>query len=92
MYWFPRTKIGKFSFWLGVSAFVLMYLQYWAAMLFQTSVFWPGILVMVGILAAGVCSVVAFVKYKERGVLLLVPALIGCFGLLFVLGELFFPH
>jgi hypothetical protein len=92
MYWFPKTIIGKVAFWLGVSAFVLMYLQYWFAMIFKTSVMFPGALVVVFMIAAGVIAVIALTKYKDRGILLYLPAVIGCLGLLLVLGELLFPH
>jgi len=92
VYWFPKTKIGRISFWVGVSAFVLLYVQYWLAMLFQTSIIFPGLLALFCILVAGASSILALTKYKDRSILLFVPALIGCFGLLLVLGEFLFPH
>lgn len=102
MRWFPTTKIGKISFWLGVSSFGLMFIQYWTAMIMQKidplgqsagSVFViPGILAIMGILIAGVTSVIALTKYKDRAILLFIPVLIGLFGLFLVAGELFFPH
>jgi len=92
MYWFPKSKIGRISFWLGVSAFILMFLQYWIAMLFQTSFILPGILVMVAIIASGVSAVIALIKHKDKAILLIIPLLIGLFGIFFVIGELVFPH
>jgi len=92
MYWFPKSLLGKISFWIFVTAFALMYLQYWAAMLFKTSVFLPGLLVMVGILGAGIASVIALVK-KDRAILLWITGVVGClFPLAFLVGELFLPH
>jgi hypothetical protein len=93
MRWFPTTKIGKISFWVGVGAFILLYLQYWYAMLFQTSVS-PvlGLLPMLCILAAGVGSVVALTKYRDRAILLFLSAGIGALALLFLVGEFLFPH
>ena len=93
MYWFPKSKVGRISFWVGISAFVLMYLQYWIAMLFNTSIPIPlGLLAIIGLIAAGIISVIALTKYKDRAILLFMPALAGLFGLLLVAGELFFPH
>ena len=58
----------------------------------QMFVIAPGILTMLCILTAGVMSVIALTKYKDHAILLFVPALIGAFGLLFVIGEFIFPH
>jgi len=93
MHWFPKTKIGKISFWVGVSAFILIYLQYWLAMLFQKSAPIPlGLLAMLCLCVAGVTSIISLTKYRDHAILLFVSALIGCLGVLFVLGEFLFPH
>ena len=93
MYGFPKTKIGKISFWIAISAFILMYLQYWYAMLFKTSV--PpimGLLAVLCVCVAGVTSIIALTKYRDHAILLFLSALIGVFGFLLVIGEFFFPH
>jgi hypothetical protein len=93
MRWFPKSKLGKVSFWAGISGFALVYLQYWFAMLFQTSV--PpvmGILAMLCVCAAGVTSVISLTKYGDRAILLFLSAFIGLLGIVFVLGEFLFPH
>jgi len=93
MYWFPKTKIGKISFWVGVSAFVLVYAQYWLAMLFQaSSPILLGIITMICVCVSGVTSIVALTKYRDRAILLFLSAAIGAMGILFVLGEFLFPH
>lgn len=93
MYWFPKTKIGKVSFWIGVAAFIIMYLQYWVAMLFKISIpGYSGFLAVILILGAGISSVVALTKYKDKAILLFVSAFIGMLGLLLVIGEFVFPH
>ncbi len=93
MHWFPNSRIGKISFWVGVAAFVLMYAQYWFAMATSLSIPVPlGIVVIVCICAAGIGSVVALTKYRDRAILLFLSALIGLFGFVFVLGEFLFPH
>jgi|GEM_PF-2751417 len=92
MHWYPTTTIGKTSWWMGVTGFVLLYVQYWVAMLFKTSVFLPGFLVIVLILCAGIGSVLALTKYRDRAILLVLSTAIGAFGLLMIIGELVFPH
>lgn len=93
MRWFPKSKIGKISFWVGVAAFVLMYSQYWFAMITSLSIPVPlGIIVIVCMCASGIGSVVALTKYRDRAILLYLSALIGAFGLLLILGEFLFPH
>jgi hypothetical protein len=93
MDWYPKTKIGKFSFWVGISAFILVYVQYWLAMAFDVSIpILLGVLAMLCIVAAGVGSIIAITKYRDRTILLFVSALIGCLGMLFLLGEFLFPH
>ena len=92
MNWLPKTKIGKISFWIGISAFVLVYLQYWIAMIFQASISpWIGLVPMACELGAGIGSFIAIIKYRERAILIFVTAIIGVLGLLFVMGELLLP-
>jgi hypothetical protein len=92
MYFYPRSKIGRVSFWLAVVSLALMYVQYWFAMIFETSVRFPGLLVVLGICAGGVSAVVALTKYKDQAVLLIIAAIIGLLGFAMVIGELLLPH
>lgn len=101
MYWFPKTKIGKIALYVTIAGFVLIFLQYWIGMVIyagvtEETVRWefivPGFLAMACVLAGGVCAVLSLTKYKDRAILLFVPALIGLLGLLFLVGELIFPH
>ena len=104
MYAYPKTRIGKFAFWLAVSGFVVIYAQYWLTMLLQDSGGFLdaglmlnfkialGILAMIVVMVAGVLSVIAITKHRDRAILLFVSAFIGCMGLLFILGEFLLPH
>ena len=42
--------------------------------------------------AAGIASFVAIVRRRERGLLLLLPAVLGIIALIFILGEVLVPH
>ena len=93
MYWFPKSKMGKVSFWLGISSFALLFIQYWISMLFHATLPIPiGFLTVICMLVAGILSVIALVRRQDHAILLFVPALFGLLGLFFVLGELIFQH
>ena len=101
MYWMPKTKIGKISFWICISAFVLLFSQYWLSMLFSNNCVGdlcpdpggfsilvkvvPGILAIALILITCVTSLIAIVKYHDRAILLFLPVLIGFMGIIFIL-------
>jgi hypothetical protein len=93
MYWMPSSRVGKTSFWVAVVAFAFIYCQYWLAMILQVSIPAPlGILPVICLIAAGIASVVAWAKFKDRAILLMLSALFGLFGLILILGELILPH
>ncbi|KHO46089.1 MAG: hypothetical protein QS98_C0005G0036 [archaeon GW2011_AR3] len=101
MYWFPKTKIGKVSFWLTVSAFAYIHIQYGVAIMIagpgnddvaRFYVIIPGLVAMLLVIAGGISSVVATIKHKDRAWLLYIPMLMGVGGILFLLGEFLFPH
>jgi ribosomal protein S18 acetylase RimI-like enzyme len=72
---------------------VMLYVQYWYAMLFKVSMpIFSGFLSILFLLAGGVTSIIALTKYKDRVILLFVSAFFGLLGLMFILGELFFPN
>lgn len=89
----PKTKIGKISFWLVVTGFVLMYMQYWIAMASGLSI--PpviGILPLGVIVICGIASIMSIVRYRDRAILLFLSSLLGILGVLFIIGEFVFPH
>jgi hypothetical protein len=138
MQWLPKTKIGKISFWMVISGFLVIVLlnvigelafcndcpdgylieghvcnpacYYSTPACLSPSIastcntnlvdtlMWRiiditlGLLSMISIISGGVLSFIALFKKKDRALLLYVPLLIGVLGLLFLLGELLFPH
>ena len=95
----PGTKLGSWSFWLGVT-FVVMFL-------INSLVFMPtsgeapwrqvilpfyGITMMLSGLAAGIVGLVAVIRQHERSLLVWLTLLPGAFVLFFLLGEFLFPH
>lgn len=93
MRWYPTTPTGRISLWVGVSAFAIVYLQYWSALLTGLSV--PpvsGIAVVALLIAAGVGAAIASLKHRDRAILVYLPVLLGLLGVAFVVGELLFPH
>ena len=118
IYFMPKTKIGKISFWLvicGVLVIILMNIIVgqmqkndicnaedicqpapgdWEAnqtFVLITNII-PSLLAMGCILIAGITSIVAIIKYKDRAIFLFISALIGLLGILFVIGEFAVPH
>lgn len=52
----------------------------------------PSLLAMAAICTAGITSIVAIAKYRDRAILLFLSSLLGIMGMLFVLGEIFIEH
>lgn len=96
MYFMPKTKIGKISFWLGVSSFAGIYLNYWLSLLGANfpRIFMIifGIILICVVISCGITSIVAIIKYKDHAISLFLSALIGILGILFVIGEFVFSH
>jgi cytochrome bd-type quinol oxidase subunit 2 len=89
----PKTKIGKWSFWIVLLSFVSIYVTYWLSMIgLNITTPFPGFILMSFVLVFGVLSFVSLVKYKDKSILLIASSLLGLLGLAFALGELFFPH
>jgi hypothetical protein len=93
----PKTRIGKWSFWVVVISFALVYVNYWTSMILQSMginfrIMLPGFLLMGVILIFGFLSFLSIVKYKDKSILLILTSILGLIGLAFTLGELFFPH
>jgi len=91
MKFMPKTKIGKWSFWLAILGLVLMYSSYWIAIGFGISI--PpviGLLSIVFMLISGITSAVSIIKYKDRAISLFISLLIGLFAIFLILGEFLF--
>ena len=117
MYWFPKTKMGKISFWLvifGILVIILMNIMStimsrndicdaegcepapgdWElnfVFMFFTRIF-ISLLAMGCVVIAGITSIIAITKYRDRAILLFLSALLGIMGIMFVLGEILVPH
>jgi len=93
IYFLPKTKIGRISFWIVIVCFIGIYLQYWIAMATKSSILlFFGVSFMDALVTCGIISIVAIVKYRDYAILLFLSALIGIMGILFVLGEFLVPH
>jgi len=136
VYFFPKTKIGKISLWLGLSGLIVIILLNIISENFYCGICpegykkngdicnpecyynnppclspsvetfcnmrendsWNifniiiGLLAIASILGSGIMSFISIIKYRERAILIFIPALLGVLGLIFVLGEIFVPH
>jgi len=98
---FPKTKLVKWALGLVVLFFLLFFLfQVLAAsgqrggetffdnLLLSIPVFLAG----VSAISAGICGVVAIIKFGERAISVFLIVLLGILGFIFILGEFMFPH
>ncbi|MEK6906213.1 MAG: hypothetical protein AABW81_01180 [Nanoarchaeota archaeon] len=93
MRFFPKTGIGKISFYLAVIGLILIFVPYWIAMAFKISMPPVSGFLSVGlIIISGVTSVVSITKYKDRVIALFISALIGLFEVILVFGKFLFAH
>ena len=98
----PKTRLGKWSVGLVILFFFLL-----ATGIFVVSVFrqtggetiFDNLAISIPMLGSGVSAIAAFFigalsiwKYKERSIFVFVACLIGLFVLIFVLGEVLYPH
>lgn len=93
MYWLPKTKLGKWSFWITILGVALMYIPYWIAIAFNISM--PPIsgLLSIGLMVIfGITSIISIIKNKDRAVLLFISSFFGLLGIFLILGEFLFPH
>lgn len=97
----PKTFLGKLS--LGL--IIVFFLLFAVFQLFVTSgqrggeTYFSNLLLAIPITLAGISGIAAFftgitalVKRKERSIAVYIAVLIGFFVLLFVLGEILYPH
>lgn len=93
IYFMPRTSGGKKVLWVILICFILIYLQYWAAMIFNASI--PpivGLLPMIILLITGIFSLRTIIKYKDYSIFLFLSILIWLWSILFIIGEFIFSH
>jgi hypothetical protein len=97
MKFMPKTKLGKWSFWITICSFILIYINYLASMALQNigielRLIFPGIILMASILVCGILSFISIVKYKDKSIALIITSIIGLLELLSVIAEFILPH
>ena len=97
----PKTLLGKWSIGLAVASIVLfILLQFFVASGLRDSyTFISGLLLTIPVPLAGISGISAFftgiigiIKSRDRSVLVFLSTMIGLFVILFLLGEVLFPH
>jgi len=97
----PKTILGKWAIWLIVVFFILFAVfqiliaagQRGGEKFFDNLLLAiPGLLMATSGIGSFFTGIVSIAKYKERAVLVFIATLIGLLILLFVLGEIIFPH
>lgn len=97
----PKTTLGKWSVGLIIIFFVSLARFYLFVVSGQRGgdTFFSNPTLSTPIIIAGATGVLAFltgissiIKQKERSILVFIATAIGLFVLLFVLGEILFPH
>jgi cytochrome bd-type quinol oxidase subunit 2 len=97
----PRTKLGKWSAWLIVAFAILLGVFYILVASGQRGgdTFFSNPILTVPMLLAATSAIAAFiiglisvVKRKERSVAVVLAIVVGLFVIIFVLGEVIFPH
>jgi len=97
----PKTLLGKWSTGLAIASIVLFIsIQFFVASGLRDSyTFISGLLLTIPVFLAGISGISAFfigisgiIKNKERPILVFLSTIIGSFVLLFLLGEVLFPH
>jgi hypothetical protein len=93
----PRTRVGWIAVWL-TSAFAACYggaLTAIAAKGVNDANPWLSIFGLSGFvlaIGAGIAAFTAIVRRSERGLLLVLPAVLGSIALIFIVGEVLVPH
>lgn len=98
----PKTQLGKWSIGLIVAAFCLLIIGVIVVRVFHQTggkTIFSNLYISIPMLSAGASAVAAFVtgvisvwKYKERGLLVAVPIIIGFLVTMFMIGEFSTPH
>jgi hypothetical protein len=97
----PRTGPGKWSIWL-ITAFIVLFAIFWLVVATGQrggEGFFDNLLLTVPILLAGIAGIaslftglIGIIRYRERSILVYPAMAIGLCVLLFVVGEIAFPH
>ncbi len=101
MYILPKTKPGKWAFGLVVLFFLLFFLFQLLVASGQTGgeTFFDNLFLSIPVflagasaITAGICGVVAIIKFGERAVSVFLIVVLGLMVLKFILGEFLSPH
>ncbi len=93
----PKTRLGKWSFWLAIVFVVLMMAPWFLSRIISETVGIPfgfsfGMLSILSGIAALVTGIISTLKRKERSILVFLAIIIGFFALVFIIGEFVVPH
>ncbi len=93
----PKTRLGKWSFWLAIVFVVLMIAPWFLSRIISETIGIPfgfsfGILSILSGIAALVTGIISTLKQKERSILVFLAIVIGFFALVFIIGEFVVPH
>jgi cytochrome bd-type quinol oxidase subunit 2 len=97
----PTTNLGKWSAWLIVAFAILLGVFYILVAsgqrggdtFFSNPILTvPMLLAATSAIAAFVIGLISVVKRKERSVAVVLAIVVGLFVIIFVLGEVIFPH
>ncbi|MDD3840846.1 MAG: hypothetical protein PHP06_09810 [Clostridia bacterium] len=97
----PQTRLGKWSVGLIIVFFLLFALFQFLVATGQRgdATIFDNLVLTIPIFIAGIAGIASFItgltsimKSKERSVFVFLASVIGLFVMLFVLGEIIFPH
>ena len=97
----PTTDLGKWSAWLIVAFAILLGVFYILVasgqrggdtFLSNPILTVPMLLAATSAIAAFIIGLISVVKRKERSVAVVLAIVVGLFVIIFVLGEVIFPH
>ncbi len=93
----PKTRLGKWSFWLAIAFVVLMMAPWFLSRIISQTIGIPfgfsfGMLSILSGIAALVTGIISTLKQKERSLLVFLAIIIGFFALVFIIGEFVVPH
>lgn len=95
----PHTKPGWWAVWLTAAFVVLFLINSFVFMPLSSDAPWQhillpfyGIFMLLCGLGAGIASLIAIFRQRERSWLVWLPLLPGLWVLFMVIGELLFPH
>ena len=101
VYYKPSTTLGKWSVWLIIGFIVLFAIFQILVALGQRGgdTFFSNLALSVPMSIAGISGISAFftgiigiIKYRDRSISIFISTTIGFLILLFILGEILFPH